>query len=63
MTHCPKDSTVCVDDVCRGSGMCIMTNTSMLERCPICGQLADEFTYCRCEPDGDFPDDEDAPRA
>lgn len=58
MTHCPQDSKVCVDDLCRGSGVCLVIGDPMLERCQRCGALRDDFTDCHCEPEPDFDDDD-----
>ena len=58
MSICPKDGKPCVDDLCRGSGVCMRTGMEMWETCPMCHRVfSDEFDIrCACEPDYE-PDD------
>jgi hypothetical protein len=60
-TVCPKDGKGCVDDVCRGSGVCGITGADMWDRCDRChGVYSREFGVdCACEPGEDY--DEDGP--
>lgn len=56
---CPKDGKSCCDDLCRGSGTCLLTGTEMWDQCPRChGIYSDEFgVECACEPEYDDYDD------
>lgn len=58
-TICPKDGKGCIDDVCRGSGVCGITGHDMWDECPRChGIYASEFgVECACEPDDYIEDD------
>lgn len=57
---CPKDLKPCPDDLCRGSGTCVITRGELLERCGHCGQAysRDYSIDCACDYD-DSDDDED----
>lgn len=57
---CPKDMHPCVDDLCRGSGVCLVTQTELLEQCPVCHQ---PYQYelsipCGCEPNDNYPNED-----
>jgi hypothetical protein len=61
---CPESRVNCPDDVCRGSGRCVATDTPLLDRCSICGAVFDpdiEDCACPCDDhyDDDFDDEED----
>ena len=62
-TICPKDGKECVDDLCRGTGVCAITGGEMWDRCSRCHAVySEEFGVdCDCEPcdeyDEDGPDD------
>ena len=58
-TICPKDGKPCIDDVCRGSGVCGITGNDMWEECPHChGIYSTEFGVdCACEPCDDYDED------
>jgi hypothetical protein len=53
---CPKDMKHCLDDCCRGSGICGATGRELLEWCAVCSQPYDDFIDCDC---GDAWDDYD----
>lgn len=42
---CPKDYKYCLDDMCRGSLTCMITQDEMIELCPSCKQ---EVRECEC---------------
>lgn len=52
-TICPKDFTACPDDVCRGSGVCLRTNTELMSRCQRCHAVYGDDIECECEPEYD----------
>jgi hypothetical protein len=60
-TICPKDGKGCIDDMCRGSGVCGITGMEMWDICDRChGVYSSEFDVeCACEPDDDYEDDRD----
>ena len=54
---CPKDFKVCVDDLCRGSGVCLRTGDYLLDECPRCHQPVSPDIDCGCPTeDDDFED-------
>jgi hypothetical protein len=56
---CPKEGKSCIDDLCRGSGICGLTGHEMWDQCQKChGIYSDEWgVECACEPDYDDYDD------
>ncbi len=60
-TICPKDGKACIDDICRGSGVCLATGLEMLERCNHCHQIYSDDVDCDCEwrTEDDYADNED----
>lgn len=49
-TICPKDGKPCIDDVCRGCGICAITGTELWDQCPHCHgvYLAEFGVDCCC---------------
>jgi hypothetical protein len=58
-TICPRDGRNCCDDLCRGSGVCVLTGADMWNRCNMCHAVHSEFVDCDCEPDENSLDDDD----
>lgn len=58
---CPKDGKSCIDDLCRGSGVCGITGQDMWDECPRChGVYSTEFGVdCACEPWDDYDEEDD----
>jgi hypothetical protein len=58
-TVCPKDGKACIDDMCRGSGVCGITGAEMWDRCSSChGVYSYELgVECACEPSDDYDDE------
>jgi hypothetical protein len=54
---CPKDCQICIDDLCRGSGVCLRTGDDMLDTCDRCGQVCGPDFSCGCPPDDPRDDD------
>lgn len=57
-TICPRDGRVCIDDLCRGCGICALTGSELWDQCDRCGGIySNEFgVECACEPDDDYGD-------
>jgi len=53
MTICPCDGDLCMDDMCRSTGVCVVTNETMWSRCPVCHCIYSEDSDCACEDDRD----------
>lgn len=62
-TICPKDGKACIDDVCRGSGVCGITGADMWDHCDRChGVYSQEFDVsCACDRDDSYEDEDDTP--
>lgn len=58
-TICPKDSKPCIDDICRGSGICGMTGLEMWDQCDRCHALYSYEFGVECECDRDYDDDDE----
>lgn len=56
--YCPKDGKICIDDLCRGCGNCILGGGDMLDRCHACGGwVGTDFDSCTCDPPEPYEDD------
>ena len=48
---CPNDGKPCIDDLCRGSGVCALTGTELWDQCHRChGAYSHDYgVECECE--------------
>ena len=57
--YCPRDSKVCIDDLCYGGSCLMMAGVAPGERCDGCGVVVfRDIEDCRCELDDEYPDDD-----
>lgn len=59
-TICPRDGKNCPDDLCRGSGVCVLTGHDMWSRCNMCHAIYSEFVDCDCDTEEDRDGEENA---
>ena len=59
---CPKDGKSCIDDVCRGSGVCGITGMEMWDTCHSCHAVYSHEFGVDCECGREADDDDWEPR-
>lgn len=58
-TICPKDGKSCIDDVCRGSGVCGITGHEMWDQCDRCHGVYSEELGVDCACDASYDENEE----
>ena len=48
-----------MDDMCRTTGLCIVTQERLWSRCPVCHCIYSEYSDCVCDDEGTEEDDSD----